>query len=218
MKTAEQIWKVYCDGNTAFPATDFSHQIAFVLKNRPEVLDAIVKAFLDKKPNYIYHPRIGADIEVTFLPKEVYICRNETEITLSKSEFVHFLDGVDKVYSDILPLGTLVEIDKEQLSQELVASLLGDEPLYVMIMGRKVVFDGAYVDYLAQFWPLGFQADLPPMAIHKTMIKRIIAQGYAESEKESSYVGQLRKILMKTDIPSHFYLRLQEELDDENQA
>ena len=50
------------------------------------------------------------------------------------------------------------------------------------------------------------------------MIKRIIAQGYAESEKESSYVGQLREILMKTAIPSHFYLRLQEELDDENQA
>lgn len=119
----------------AFPTTDFLNQIAFILKNRPEVLGAIVKAFLDKKPNYIYHPRIGAAIEVTFLPKEVYICRNETDIMLAKSEFVHFLDGVDKVYSDILPLGTLVEIDKEQLSQELVVSLLGDEPLYVMIMG-----------------------------------------------------------------------------------
>ena len=85
-------------------------------------------------------------------------------------------------------------------------------------MGRKAVFDGAYVDYLAQFWPLGIQAGLPPMAIHKTMIKRIIALGYAESEKESSYVSQLRETLMKTDILSHFYLRLQKELDDENQA
>ena len=45
MKTAEQIWKEYCDGNTAFPTTDFLHQIAFILKNRPEVLGAIVKAF-----------------------------------------------------------------------------------------------------------------------------------------------------------------------------
>lgn len=218
MKTPEQIWKEYCDNNATFPITDFLHQIAFILKNRPEVMGEMVKAFLGKKTSYIYHPRIGTDVEITFLPKKVYICRNETDITLSKSEFIHFLDGVDKVYSDILPLGTLVEVDKKQLSQELVASLLGDEPLYVMIMGRKVVFDGAYVDYLAQFWPLGLQTDLPPVALHKTMIQRIIALGYAESEKESSYVEQLRETLMKTDIPSHFYLRLQEELEDENQA
>ena len=216
MKTVEEVWKEYVEGQSDFPRDDFLNQLAFILKNHPEVMGEMVEAFLDKKSSYTYQSRFGSTIEVVFLPEEVHICRIERTVTLSKRAFVHFLDGVDKVYSDLLPLGTVVELDKSQLPQDLVEALLGQESLYVMLMGRKVIFEGAYVDYIAQLWPLGLQATLPELAIHKTMIKRVVALGYGESEKERLYVSQLREVLMQTEIPSHYYLRMKAGLADED--
>ncbi len=172
--------------------TDDLIQFGTYVGGRLEILKECYLALCQHKEKYTYQAFLGAPIEVTFdYSKQIVsiLRENQFEATLSLDKFRIFLGLIDLVYSDILPLGSVVELDTKRFPEQLQEAFSHTPGAKVIITGRKLPVAesiGNYVvDYQAQLWPLG---DFPPvssMTISNMMIKNVIARGYQDSYEET---------------------------------
>jgi len=143
------------------------------------IFKELYKAYLQNAPSYENNPMIGAKLEVKFNPEadEIIIKRHETNLHFTNETFLQYLNLISICFSEIYPLGSVVELDNEMFTEEFMeASTQEDaeesremestekenaeekEPLLAMITGRNVTlmedFEDCMIDYLARLRPI----------------------------------------------------------------
>lgn len=179
--------------------TDDLIQFGTYVGGRLEILKECYLALCQHRESYTYQAFLGAPIELKFdyIKQSVTISReNQFEVRLTLDYFRILLGLIDLVYSEVLPLGSVVELDTRRFPEQLKEMFSHTPGAKVIITGRKLpVADniGHYVvDYQAQLWPLGSFLPVRPMTISNMMIKNIIARGYQDSY-ETSFSKHLKQ-------------------------
>lgn len=179
--------------------TDDLIQFGTYVGGQLDILRECYIAFCQNQESYVYQAFLGAPIEIHFNYKEdtALVKRDKQyEITLALENFLVLMGLIDLVYSKILPLGSVVELDTRIFPNQLKEMFSKTPGAKVIITGRKLpVADsiGNYVvDYQAQLWPLGDFPPIRPMTISNMMIKNVIATGY-QDDYENSFSQNLKQ-------------------------
>lgn len=213
----------YSDPQIKFEVNDDILTLANFLGNHPQILREIYKNYRKLELKYVYKPKIGAPIFVNFDYGEfrsVTFKRQNIVLTLSEADFLIFMAKIDAVYTDILPVGSVVELDEEMLplviQEQLKVSGIAE---LMVIAGRKIPlqkpFDSYIVDYYSYLWPIGQMVTTPPIFVSNMMIKKVVHMGFQHplDEKFSLDVlkatqlaaGQISTAFMPADEGIAFY-------------
>lgn len=200
------------DSHIDFEVTDQVLLIANFLGNHLEILRSVYKSYRILESQMTYKPKIGAEVRVNFdyQAHTVTFYRNDIELTFTESQFLIFLGKIDAIYSEILPIGSIVELDeemlppviKEQLENSGIAEL-------VMISGRRIPLPEPYnehiIDYYAYIWPIGKLPSISPITVSNMMIKKVVHVGFTNALEETFALDVLRATqLAKEQISSAF--------------
>lgn len=193
------------DGDLAF-----LENLALVFSGHPDVFTACHLAFLDEENEYHYHPVIGApyEFEFDYDLAQVTISRPDGQLQLSLPLFQAFLSYVDLLFGKIYPLGSVVELDKELLPEDLVAAFAREDMDFnVVITGRRALMNEqtAYVDYVGYVWPYGMDFESHPLLISNLFIKRVISEGYSDARDKHYCDEELRRAYYYDKIFSVMY-------------
>ena len=193
------------DGDLAF-----LENLALVFSGHPDVFTACHLAFLDEENEYHYHPVIGApyEFEFDYDLAQVIISRPDGQLQLSLPLFQAFLSYVDLLFGKIYPLGSIVELDKELLPEDLVAAFAREDMDFnVVITGRRALMNEqtAYVDYVGYVWPYGMDFESHPLLISNLFIKRVISEGYSDARDKHYCDEELRRAYYYDKIFSVMY-------------
>lgn len=189
---------------------EFLESLALVFSGHPDAFTACHLAYLDEEKAYQYHPIIGASYEFTFdydLGK-VTISRPDGQLDLSLPLFQAFLSYVDLLFGKIYPLGSIVELDKELLPEELVSSFARENMDFnVVITGRRALVNNqtAYADYIGYVWPYGMDFETQPLLISNLFVKRVISEGYTDTRDKHYCDEELRRAYFYDKIFSTLY-------------
>jgi hypothetical protein len=201
-------------------------QMGALLGNQTVLFREVYKAFRNQEDSYETKPKIGAKFLITFdYPNEtIHFERLETKVSIPFSQFLRFMGLIDSCYSDIFPLGTVVELDVDMMPEVLQNMFKGSElGELVILTGRKVPlkegFDDYVVDYLAYLWPFGEMSNTPAMYVSNMMIKRVVSLGMTnEWEDQFAFTflrsmqvanGKLSTAFMPLDTALNFYESVQ---------
>lgn len=188
----------------------FFHLLSLPFIGHPEVLKDCLLTYLNREPHYTYQPIIGAGLTFDFHyeSQEVSIQRLEETWILPLSLFIQFLRLVDLVYGVIYPIGTVVELDRNLLSSDLVARFEQAEvDMLVSLVGRRVHMkaSGVYVDYVGYMQPYGLTYDQEPLFISHLFIKRVLSEGYRGATDDAYCFEELRQSYLEMGIYSGLY-------------
>jgi len=187
--------------------TSFLHQLGMTLGHHPEILRDSYIAFLNGEESYEYNPLIGAPLKFCFEGDKVRLQRLDVAFQLSVPTYMRFLAMVDLLFGKIYPLGTIVELDKELLPKELVEKFRSEElDFYAILVGRRVqVDDNSYIDYVGHIYPYGMRFDSLPLYFSHLFIKRVISEGYSDTQDSHHIDNILREAYFKDSIYATIY-------------
>ncbi|SDO90496.1 hypothetical protein SAMN05216347_10363 [Streptococcus equinus] len=193
------------DGDLAF-----LENLALVFSGHPDVFTACHLAFLDEENEYHYHPVIGApyEFEFDYDLAQVTISRPDGQLQLSLPLFQAFLSYVDLLFGKIYPLGSIVELDKELLPEDLVTAFAREDMDFnVVITGRRALVNNqtAYADYIGYVWPYGMDFETQPLLISNLFVKRVISEGYTDARDKYYCDEELRRAYFYDKIFSTLY-------------
>lgn len=202
------------DSQISFEVTDEVLLIANFLGNHPQILRSIYKAYRKLNSEFTYKPKIGATIHVEFdygKERSVTFSRQQIKLRFLEADFLIFMAKIDAIYTEILPVGSIVELDEEMLPAAIKNQLeySGVSEL-VVITGRKLPlqapFDKYIVDYYAYVWPIGQLPATRPMFISNMMIKRVVHQGLSHPLDETFSLDVLRATQLAKEQISTAYM------------
>lgn len=207
MISQEMLWEQYfTESYLGFQPTSLIDQIAKSIIYRSDLFRQLSACLSQSEVSYHYNPTIGAAIKFQFEKHTVNVTRlGETQI-FSKSEFVRLLVLIDKIYTDILPLGSVVQIAREKLPKDIL-SMFDDELLiHVVITGQRICVENKfYLDYTGYFWPNGLIPNQEPLVISDNMIETVLFRGLENNEIEKQYILNLRRKLLALDVDSYAF-------------
>ncbi len=165
----------------------------------------IIDGILQKDSLFEYTPLFGTGLKVNYQwdKKQVVLERLGQSVSLEMTAWFELLAKIDLVFSDVLPIGSVIEVDGEKTTPELREIFESQEDgigFYLQIVARKVAVETSdnYVDYLATVWPVGMQPLVQPIFISNYLIKSVIAKGYTnEFEKKYAKGTKLNMLLKK---------------------
>ena len=157
--------------------TDELLQMGNLLGNQPSLFREVYKAFRNQEDVFENKPKIGAKFSVTFdYPNEtIRFERLETQLDIPFSQFLRLMGLIDACYSEILPLGTVVELDIDMMP-EVIQNMFKNSELgeLVILTGRKVPlregFNDYVVDYLGYLWPFGEMSNTPAIYVSNLLL------------------------------------------------
>ena len=117
---------------------------------------------------------------------------------------------VDTIFTEIYPIGTIVELDEELLTEDVKALFTTDElGLFVSVQGRKLTIPETQmmIDYVGTLWPFGLQAEVEPIYFNSVMVKRVISEGPTNAYEEKFTFEVLRKQLAQDEKYSCTYVQ-----------
>lgn len=212
------------DSQIKFEVTDDILFLGNFIGSHPQILRGIYKKYRKLELEYHHKPKIGAPIDVYFDYGEdggdrtVTFKRQRVTVKFSEDDFLIFLAKVDAVYSEILPIGTVVELDeemmppviKEQIKNSGIAEL-------VVITGRKVPlqkpFDRYLVDYYAYLWPIGQLPVSVPITVSNMMISKVVHMGWQHPLDETFSMEVLRATQLAKEQNSTAFMPMDEGLE-----
>jgi len=155
------------------------------LGRNPNFFKKIYKVYAFQNETTLeFKPEIGAPIIVVFEDeyKQITITRLKAEIKFSHNVFLSFMHLIDACFMELIPLGSVVELDTEYLSNRMKKMIENSERnVMAMIVGHKVGLEerkiNVHVDYVAEMWPLGQYLGIPRIFTSNVMIKKIIHRG-----------------------------------------
>lgn len=192
------------------------NKIGSFLGNSHYFFKEMCKAYLRKDVIYENKPMIGAKVTVTFNWEEKQVSIQELEILLQfeLSLFLRFIAIVESCFSEVYPLGTVVELDLDFMPesfQVLTPQQVNDLPM-VLITGRKLSLKdtktGYVIDYLAQFWPFGETPGVAPLFLSSLMIRRSISKGFVTPQEEAT-IQELKESLVRQKKVSFAFMNLE---------
>lgn len=180
------------------------------LGNQSEVFKQAYVAYLKHENSYSYEPMIGAPLVFNFdLEREkVTLQRFEDQAELSFPQFQRYMGLIDLIFSEIYPVGSVVELDSNKLSAEVKAYFKRSEsgPL-VTIHARRVPSDDRqnYIDYIGTVWPFGMLPDVEPILLNNLLIKRVVSAGLTNDEEKKYVLQVLKKEILLDGCLSTMY-------------
>jgi hypothetical protein len=182
------------------------YSVGMSIGSNAVVFKELYRSYLTKEQRYEYQPFIGAKMEVVFnvSEDEIMIKQLGKALEFTSQTFLQYMNVIKLCFSEIYPIGSVVELDAELLRPEflkLVNGLEENEGVQVVITGRFVPLDEeeAYVvEYLARLWPYGEGSASDPILLSKEMIKRVVHSGLTD-ELEESVVAELREELIMSN-------------------
>jgi len=185
------------------------------LGNDTMVFKAVYQAYLDKKASYENKPRIGAKVVINFdwKQEEVTMKRVETELIFPLTTFLSFLAIIDTCFLEIYPIGSVVELELDMMSEQ-VRRMYQDALALVSISGRKVWLDDGrhyFVDYVGRLWPFGEGPLTPPIFLSNAHIKRVVSTGMKDETEEKFVQKALRIDIINEKRKSLAYLTDEEQ-------
>jgi len=207
MISQEMLWTQYfTESYLGFHPTSLVDQIAKSIIYRSDLFRVLNDCLYQSKISYHYAPTIGAAIDFQFEEQIVTVTRLGETQCFSRAEFVRLLVLIDKIYTEILPLGTVVQISKDKLPKDIL-SMFDDELLiHVMITGQRICIENKfYLDYTGYFWPNGLIPNQDPVVISENMIEKVLFRGLENNEIENQYVLNLRRKLLALDVDSYAF-------------
>ena len=174
-------------------------QVGHSLVSQGDAFRRLQLVLLKNESFYSYNSLLGTSVtmKLDWEKEEVTLTYLDSELILSMEDFRIWLAYTDLLLSPILPLGTLVELDRELLPEELVSEMeKAKVPFMAMIMGRRLLSepdDREYIDYLASIYPYGLRLDVDPLFIPSYLISRVIQEGYSDTLDQSYVDRQYRK-------------------------
>lgn len=178
---------------------------------QPQLAQNIYQSFLNQTTSYEHKPRIGAIIHISFdYEKErVTFAWLKKQVVLTVPQFKRFMGFVDTIFTEIYPIGTIVELDEELLTEDVKALFTTDElGLFVSVQGRKLTIPETQmmIDYVGTLWPFGLQAEVEPIYFNSVMVKRVISEGPTNAYEEKFTFEVLRKQLAQDEKYSCTYV------------
>lgn len=170
-------------------------QVGRSLISQGDAFRRLQLAIVKKESFYSYSSLLGTSVTMEFdwERKKVTLAYLGSELVLSMKDFRIWLSCTDLLLAPILPLGSLVELDRKLLPEELVSEMeKAKVPLMAMITGRRLISepdDREYIDYLASIYPYGMRPDIEPLFIPSYLISQVIQEGYSDN-LDQSYVDQ----------------------------
>lgn len=120
---------------------DTINELGLILGGQPQLAQNIYQSFLNQTTSYEHKPRIGAIIQISFdYEKErVTFAWLKKQVVLTVAQFKRFMGFVDTIFTEIYPIGTIVELDEELLTEDVKVLFTTDElGLFVSVQGRKL--------------------------------------------------------------------------------
>lgn len=170
-------------------------QVGKSLISQGDAFRRLQLVIVKKESFYSYSSLLGTSVTMEFdwEREKATLAYLGSELVLSMKDFRIWLSYTDLLLAPILPLGSLVELDRELLPEELVSEMeKAKVPFMAMIMGRRLLSepdDREYIDYLASIYPYGMRLDVEPLFIPSYLISQIIQEGYSDT-LDQSYVDQ----------------------------
>ena len=170
-------------------------QVGQSLISQGDAFRRLQLAIVKKESFYSYSSLLGTSVTMKFdwEQERVALAYLGSELVLSMKDFRIWLSCTDLLLAPILPLGSLVELDRELLPEGLVSEMeKAKVPFMAMIMGRRLLSepdDREYIDYLASIYPYGLRLDVEPLFIPSYLISQVIQEGYSDT-LDRTYVDQ----------------------------
>ena len=132
------------------------------------------------------------DIEVNPVDDKVEMQYKSNTVSFIREDFKHFLAQTITICEDILPQGTLVELDLEKIKVPNPTST----QLYVVITKRFLGEEtGPFYQYGGELYPTGNYGTGKIISFTPATIKRIVHKGY-ESEIDNQFVYEIMNEIM----------------------
>lgn len=189
---------------------DFLNLLGLTLGNQPILLKNLYLSYTRKEKSFTHKPMIGAvlSFEFDYVKRVVCVSRSEESTLLRFSQFQKYIGLIDLLFSEVCPIGTVVELDKTLLSQEIQEMYSqAEEGLLVTIHGRRIVTEkeNEFIDYVASIWPFGIMDEVDPIYLNPIMIKRVVSMGMTNDTEKLFVIEVLRKQLLNKGVCSYLY-------------
>ena len=145
---------------------------------------------------------------------KIIIEGHSIEVNFDSTSFLKFLNLVDICYSEILPVGSVVEADLERFPEGFRKLYeINDEPALFIISGRKVpahnIDTPYYVDYTTRLFPFGETEFVPAFQLSNMMIKRVVHRGLS-NDYEVEFTEKIRQDIINSKVRSVGFLTADE--------
>lgn len=128
---------------------------------------------------------------------EYHILRYEsTELALRQNEMAVLLADMIDIFEDILPLGSVVDLNKAFLSRNM--NLSGVENMRMVITKRFIGGEtGCYYPYAAVVYPIGMGGEDKSFCFSAALIERVVHMGYSDSTEDAFIYGMKDRLIVK---------------------
>lgn len=190
---------------------NFLEQVGYSLFSQKDAFRRLQLAVFNNEPFYSYTSLLGSSITVEFNWEDeiTTLTYLESCIDMTMSDFLVWLSYTDLLLAPIIPLGSLVELDRELLPEDLVEEMDATKvPCMATIMGRRIISgpdDKEYIDYLASIYPYGMRLDVEPLFIPSYLISRVIQEGYSDVLDQNYVDKQYRRDYFQHNVISLTY-------------
>lgn len=192
--TELELWKL---ADLELDDDSLLNKICLDIATDMEQLNKIIDGILQKDSFFEYTPLFGTGLKVSYHwdKKQVVLERLEQSTSLEMITWFELLAKIDLVFSNVLPIGSVIEVDGEKTTPELREIFESQEDgigFYLQIIARKVAIENSdnYVDYLATIWPIGMQPLVQPIFISNYLIKVLLLKVILTNLKESMPKGR----------------------------
>lgn len=186
-------------------------QVGYSLVGQADAFRKLQLAILKKEFLYSYSSLLGTSVVMKFDWESAVACMTylDSEVKLPMKDFMLWLSYTDLLLAPVLPLGSLVELDRDLLPQGLVSAMENAKvPFMATIMGRRIISgtdDKEYIDYLASIYPYGMRLDVEPLFIPSYLISRVVQEGYSDVLDQNYVDKQYRRDYFQHNIFSITY-------------
>ena len=169
------------------------------LARNDAIFKRVYNAYRNKEASVEIKLTIGAPLNVSFNWKQQEVSMSRSgmgEVKFTVDAFLHILGLVDQILYDVIPVGSIVEIDLDFLPESM-SSIMSEAR--AIIVNQKAMLhqevDSLYIDYVANLWPHANQGNIPPLFLSNVMIKNVIHKGHTNDE-EQEYIMSLKEAIV----------------------
>lgn len=192
-------------------------QVGYSIVGQADAFRKLQLVIFKKESLYSYSSLLGTSVVMEFdwESDKASMTYLESEVKLSMKDFMLWLSYTDLLLAPVLPLGSLVELDRDLLPDGLVSAMEDAKvPFMATIMGRRIIpeaDDKEYIDYMVSIYPYGMRLDVEPLFIPSYLISQVIHEGYNDTFDQDYVDQQFRK-----DYFHHNILSLTHSTEGEN--
>lgn len=188
-KWKESLWKEYLNvvevkeqqkKNLQELGTFFFEDVSFLYR--------VYEAIMEEKSNIIEDKENGIVFEIE---DNLYILRKgRTGIFLDVEEMKSILADMIVLFEDILPLGTVVDLNKDELMKVINVEKLEN---FRVVITKRFLGDGAgcFFPYGAVAYPIGTAGAGRAISFTPPLIEKIVFMGYKD-ETEDAFLFQMK--------------------------